>query len=275
MLSRFIYLFRFAKYGPLHRCLMAASLLLLTNPSIAQTPQSQEWIQLFNGENLDNWIIKFTGSELGVNYRETFGVEDGYLTVSYDNWPDFNNEFGHMFYDREFSRYVLRIEYRFIGNQVNNGPGWAYRNNGMMLHSQDPKSMTLAQEFPVSIEAQMLGGNGSDPRPTGNVCTPGTHMAMAGELITRHCTNSESETLHGDQWVEMEMVVKGSESITHIVNGETVMEYQNIQLDDSDKDAQALLANGAAIELSKGYISIQAESHPIQFRKIELMELPE
>lgn len=265
--------FKSAKHSLQRLSLFGASLLLLANPSSAQPQQTQEWIQLFNGENLDNWIIKFTGSELGVNYRDTFGVEDGYLTVSYDNWPDFNNEFGHMFYDQEFSHYVLRIEYRFIDDQVTNGPGWAFRNNGMMLHSQDPKSMAVAQEFPVSIEAQMLGGNGSDPRPTGNVCTPGTHMAMAGELITRHCTNSNSETLHGDQWVEMEMIVRGSESITQIVNGVTVMEYQNIQLDATDKDAQALIANGAAIELNKGYISIQAESHPIQFRKIELMEL--
>lgn len=238
----------------------------------AQSP-AEEWLQLYNGENLDNWVIKFTGSELGINYRDTFGIDDGYLTVSYDNWPDFNNEFGHMFYDQEFSHYVLRIEYRFVGDQVTGGPGWAFRNNGMMLHSQAPETMTVAQEFPVSIEAQMLGGNGSDPRPTGNVCTPGTHMEMAGELIKRHCTNSNSDTLHGDQWVTMEMIVRGSESITQIVNGVTVMEYQNIQLDDSDKDAQALLAKGAAITLDKGYISIQAESHPIQFRKIELMEL--
>ncbi|MFK7863902.1 MAG: DUF1080 domain-containing protein [Pseudohongiellaceae bacterium] len=248
--------------------------LLLSSTSSAQS-QSEEWTQLFNGKDLDNWVIKFTGEELGENYRNTFGVENGLLTVSYDQWPDFNNEFGHMFYQQEFSHYILRVEYRFIGQQVNGGPGWAYRNNGMMLHSQAPESMTLAQEFPVSIEAQMLGGNGSDPRPTGNVCTPGTHMEMGGTLIKRHCTNSDSATLHGDQWVTMEMIVKGSESITQIVNGVTVMEYNNIQLDEEDKDAQALLANGAAIELNKGYISIQAESHPIQFRKIEVKELSE
>lgn len=246
---------------------------LLPTCLYSQTDDSETWIQLFNGENLDNWKVKFTGFELGVNYRDTFTVADGLLTVSYDNWPDFNNEFGHLFYDQPFSNYELRVEYRFIGDQVTNGPGWAYRNNGMMLHSQNPETMTVNQEFPVSIEAQMLGGNGSDPRPTGNVCTPGTHMVMDGRLVTRHCTNSNSETLHGDQWAVMEMVVRGSDSISQVVNGVEVMKYYDIQLDDSDPDAQALINNGASIELDQGFISIQAESHPIQFKTIELRVL--
>ncbi|MFT4888894.1 MAG: hypothetical protein ACJAY7_000318 [Pseudohongiellaceae bacterium] len=253
--------------------LFSATMLITAGISQAQSTAENEWIQLFNGDNLDNWQIKFTGFELGENYRDTFKVIDGLLTVSYDNWPDFNNEFGHMFYDQSFSHYELRIEYRFIGEQVTNGPSWAYRNNGMMLHSQAPESMTIDQEFPASIEAQMLGGNGIDPRPTGNVCTPGTHMVMNGELITRHCTNSNSKTFHGNQWVTMKMIVRGSESISQIVNGITVMEYQDIQLDNTDPDAQTLIQNGATIELDEGYISIQAESHPIQFRKIELRVL--
>jgi hypothetical protein len=230
----------------------------------------EQWIDLFNGEDLDNWTIKFTGFELGHNYRDTFNVKDGLLVVSYDNWPDFNNEFGHMFFDEVFSNYDLLIEYRFVGDQVTDGPEWAFRNNGMMLHSQNPASMTLQQEFPVSIEAQMLGGNGIDPRPTGNVCTPGTNMVMAGELVTRHCTNSNSETYHGDQWVTMKMEVRGSESIKQIVNGQHVLDYQDIQLDPQDKDAKVLLEQGAPLMLDRGYIAIQAESHPIEFRKIAI-----
>jgi hypothetical protein len=232
-----------------------------------------QWVDLFNGENLDNWQIKFTGFDLGVNYRDTFTVKNGLLVVSYDNWPDFNNEFGHMFYDEAFSNYNLLVEYRFVGEQVTNGPDWAFRNNGMMLHSQDPTTMTLAQEFPVSIEAQMLGGNDVDPRPTGNVCTPGTNMVMAGELITRHCTNSNSVTVHGDQWVTMKMEVRGSDSIKQSVNGDLVLEYQSIQLDPQDKDAQLLLDQGAPLMLDRGYIAIQAESHPIEFRKIAIQLL--
>ena len=247
--------------------------LLLPTIACGQNSTTGEWIQLFNGENLDNWQVKFTGQELGANYRETFRVENSLLTVSYENWNNFNGEFGHLFYDQVFSHYLLRVEYRFIGEQVSNGPGWAYRNNGLMLHSQNPASMSLDQEFPVSIEVQLLGGNGKDLRTTANVCTPGTNMVMNGELITRHCTNSNSGTFHGDQWVTVEMEIHGSNNLIHRINGQEVFSLQEIQLDATDLDAQALLEKGAPVTLKEGYVALQAESHPTQFRKIELLPL--
>jgi hypothetical protein len=247
--------------------------LLLPTIACGQNATTGEWIQLFNGENLDNWQVKFTGQELGANYRETFRVENNLLTVSYENWNNFNGEFGHLFYDQVFSHYLLRVEYRFIGEQVSNGPGWAYRNNGLMLHSQNPASMSLDQEFPVSIEVQLLGGNGKDLRTTANICTPGTNMVMNGELITRHCTNSNSGTFHGDQWVTVEMEIHSSNSLIHRINGQEVFSLQEIQLDATDLDAQALLEKGAPVTLKEGYVALQAESHPTQFRKIELLPL--
>ena len=247
--------------------------LLLPTIACGQNSTTGEWIQLFNGENLDNWQVKFTGQELGANYRETFRVENSLLTVSYENWNNFNGEFGHLFYDQVFSHYLLRVEYRFIGEQVSNGPGWAYRNNGLMLHSQNPASMSLDQEFPVSIEVQLLGGNGMDLRTTANICTPGTNMVMNGELITRHCTNSNSSTFHGDQWVTVEMEIHGSNNLIHRINGQEVFSLQEIQLDATDLDAQALLEKGAPVTLKEGYVALQAESHPTQFRKIELLPL--
>ncbi len=247
--------------------------LLLPTIACGQNSTTGEWIQLFNGENLDNWQVKFTGQELGANYRETFRVENSLLTVSYENWNNFNGEFGHLFYDQVFSHYLLRVEYRFIGEQVSNGPGWAYRNNGLMLHSQNPASMSLDQEFPVSIEVQLLGGNGMDLRTTANICTPGTNMVMNGELITRHCTNSNSGTFHGDQWVTVEMEIHGSNNLIHRINGQEVFSLQEIQLDATDLDAQALLEKGAPVTLKEGYVALQAESHPTQFRKIELLPL--
>ena len=234
---------------------------------------NDEWFDLFNGVDLSKWRVKFTTQPLGVNYKNTFRVENNLLTVSYDNWDQFDGEFGHLFYEEKFSHYLLRIEYRFIGEQVNNGPGWAYRNNGIMLHSQDPETMTLNQEFPVSIESQLLGGNGKDDRTTLNVCTPGTNIVIDGNLITQHCTNSSSETFHGDQWVTAEIEVLGGDGLTHRVNGTSVLELKDIQLDEKDSDARLLLERGSALLLSQGYIAIQAESHPIQFRKIQIKPL--
>ncbi|MDG2107679.1 MAG: DUF1080 domain-containing protein, partial [Woeseiaceae bacterium] len=148
-----------------------------------------------------------------------------------------------------------------------------FRNNGILFHSQPPESMALDQEFPVSIEAQMLGGNGIDDRPTANVCSPGTHYIKNGKLITAHCVNSTSQTYHGDQWVSMELQVRGSESFRHLVNGEVVFEYSGVQLDPSDPDAQRLIEAGSVVSVTGGYISVQAESHPLEIRKLELLPL--
>ena len=148
---------------------MSAILLVIT---FSVNDAQAQWIDLFNGQDLSNWQVKFTGFPLGDNFRDTFVVEDGLLKVSYDNWSRFDGEFGHLFTKSSYSNYRLRVEYRFVGDQVVGGPSWAYKNNGVMLHSQPPETMALDQEFPVSIEAQMLGGQGEGPRPNGNVCTP-------------------------------------------------------------------------------------------------------
>ena len=254
------------------RKFLALLLILLPSAGYSQN-DTEQWMHLFNGKDLSNWIPKFTGYELGVNYRDTFQAEDGVFKVSYDNWPDFDGEFGHIFYDESFSHYRLLVEYRFVGDQVNNGPGWAFRNNGVMLHGQSPESMTLDQEFPASIEVQLLGGNGTDERATANVCSPGTHYVKEGELITQHCINSSSATYHGDQWVTLEVEVRGDELIRHTVNGEMVFEYSMTQLDESDPDAQNLIGQGQPVAVSGGYISLQAESHPTEFRRIDLLPL--
>ncbi len=233
------------------------------------------WIQLFNGKDLDDWEIKFKGYELGNNYKNTFRVEDGLLRVRYDDWDSFDNVFGHIFYKKEFSHYRLRAEYRFLDQRAPGCPDWAVRNNGLMLHGQKAETMELDQDFPVSIEAQLLGGNGTDERPTMNVCTPGTNIVMDGELIERHCTSSDSKTYHGDQWVSVEVEVHGGDVIRHFVEGVEVMHYEKPQLDPREPYYEKLLpADGNKI-LTKGTISLQAEGNATDFRKIELMVLDE
>jgi hypothetical protein len=237
-------------------------------------PSEAGWIALFNGKDLDGWTPKIKGYDLGVNYAETFRVENGVLKVAYDKYPKFDGKFGHLFYKTPFSHYRLRIEYRFVGDQCPGGPSWAVRNSGVMIHGQPPETMRKDQEFPVSIEVQFLGGNGRNKRPTANVCTPGTNIVMNGKLITEHCTDSKSKTYHGDQWVAVEAEVHGNGVVKHIVNGETVLEYEKAQLDDRDPDGRRLIKHGEKM-LSGGSLSLQAESHPIEFRKVEILPLNE
>jgi len=231
------------------------------------------WIALFNGKDLNDWTIKVKGCPAGENYKDTFRVEDGVLKVAYDRYEAFEDRFGHIFYKDKFSKYKLRVEYRFVGEQVKGGAGWALRNNGVMLHCQAPESMAVDQDFPVSIEVQLLGGDGTHPRSTANLCTPGTHVVMEDQLVTRHCIDSRSKTYHGDQWVTVEIEVNGNERVRHLIDGEVVLEYEKPQLDDNDKDAQALIKAGAPLMVGEGYIALQAESHPTEFRRIDLLPM--
>ncbi|MEN6578225.1 MAG: DUF1080 domain-containing protein [Phycisphaerales bacterium] len=257
-------------------CVLSAVALAGTGCAATQGIATEgRWISLFNGTDLNGWTPKFAGSELGVNYKDTFRVQDGLLTVAYDQYEKFDGEFGHLFYRDSFSHYRLRVEYRFLGEQTPGGPGWAFRNSGMMIHCQPPATMTRDQSFPVCIEVQLLGGDGTHERSTGNLCTPGTNVVMNDQLVTQHCINSTSKTYHGDQWVTAEVEVHGDRLLRHIVNGEIVLEYSEPQLDDSDADAKKLLEAGADHALSEGFISLQAESHPVQFRRVELLPLGE
>ncbi|MEM6672244.1 MAG: DUF1080 domain-containing protein [Planctomycetota bacterium] len=234
-------------------------------------PEEASWVSLFNGEDLDGWTPKFSGHALGENVLDTFRVEDGLLRVDYANYETFDGRFGHLFHEGTFSSYDLRIVYRFVGDQVEGGAGWALRNSGVMLHGQAPETMGLDQDFPVSIEAQFLGGEvGGGERTTANLCTPGTHVEMNGELVTAHCTNSTSRTVRGDEWVTVELQVRGNETIRHVMDGEVVLAYERPQLDPGAAEAAPLLANGGDPMLSGGSISLQAESHPIDFKSIEI-----
>jgi len=235
-------------------------------------PAEEKWVSLFNGQDLTGWTPKIRGYELGDNYGNTFRVEDGVMKVGYDKYGKFDEKFGHIYYKDKFSHYRLRVEYRFVGDQCSGGPGWAIRNSGIMFHCQDPKTIAKDQKFPVSIEAQMLGGNGKDARTTANVCSPGTHIVMNGKLVTQHCNSSKSETYHGDQWVTMEIEVHGSGKVLHKVNGQTVLEYEQPQLDEGDAEAKPLIKDGKKL-IEEGYISLQSESHPIEFRKVEILVL--
>ena len=253
----------------------ALVLCFLSAPVRGQdTPKPGEWFQLFNGKDLTGWTPKIRTFALGDNYKNTFRVEDGLLKVRYDGYDQFNSRFGHLFYQQPFSHYTLRIEYRFVGDQAKGGPGWATRNSGVMIHGQDPATISKDQEFPVSIEVQFLGGDGKNPRPTGNLCTPGTHVVMKDKLVKTHCIDSTSATLHGEQWVTAEIVVKGAGLIEHKINGKSVISYEKPQYDPGDKTAQPLIKDPKNLLIEGGTLSLQSESHPLDFRKVEIMVHP-
>jgi hypothetical protein len=253
------------------RILITCLLLLFTFFTEAQ--YKGKWKQMFNGKSLKGWTVKISKHELNDNFANTFRVKDGMMEVGYEGYDSFDEQFGHIFYKTPYSHYLIAVEYRFIGKQAKDGPGWAFKNSGIMVHCQPPATMLKDQDFPISIEVQLLGGDTTEKRSTCNLCTPGTNVVMDGKLITNHCINSSSATYYGDQWVRAEVLVLGDSVIKHIVNGDTVLVYNKPQIGGgnvSNHDA-AIKKDGQL--LSSGYISLQSESHPIQFRKVEIMNL--
>jgi mannose-6-phosphate isomerase-like protein (cupin superfamily) len=255
--------------------------------SIAQTSsKDNNWIQLFNGIDLTGWDIKITGSDLNVNYKNTFIVENGILKANYSEYSTFKGEYGHLYYQTPYSHYILRLEYRFTGVQVLGGESWNVRNSGVMIHSQSAKSVGKDQSFPVSLEVQFLGGLGNGVRATANLCTPGTTVEYAGKTVLEHIINSKSKTYDGDQWVTVDVVVLGDSVIHHIMEGDTVLTYFKPKIGGGfvHKDYTFETAKVPNPEfwikkentpLKSGYIALQAESHPIEFRRVDLLPLRE
>lgn len=259
-----------------------SSLLLATGALVAASfaeetkAPERSWIALFNGQNLDGWTPKFAQHPLGENYADTFLVEDGILKVDYSKYGKFDRQFGHLYTDLSYSHYILRMEYRFVGKMMPDAPHYVNLNSGVMIHSQPPQSMTLEQEFPASIEVQFLADEGKGPRPTANTCSPGTHLEIDGELITKHIVKSSSPTFSADEWVQIEAEVHGNKEVIYRVNGIEVLRFQRPQLDPEDQKwaGARLYAAGNPLQLSFGHIALQAEGQPIWFRNIELKPLP-
>ncbi len=255
--------------------LLIACMISCTSGNRNNTNKTDEpaWESLFNGKDLSGWQPKIMGHEAGENYLNTFRVEDGVIKVDYSNYENFNNAFGHLFYEKSYSRYILRMEYRFIGKQVTGGEQWAWKNSGVMIHSQSPESMLKNQNFPISLEVQLLGGDETGDRPTANLCTPGTHVKMNGEKITDHCINSSSLTYRGEEWIQLEIHVNGHDQIKHVVNGDTVMVYGKPQIGGGvvSNFNEEVKIDGKP--LHEGYFCLQSESHPVEFKKIEILDL--
>lgn len=258
------------------RFLFAAALLFFASTSVsAEETTDSPWRQLFNGQNLDGWVAKFHGHELGDNYRDTFRVADGVIQVRYDKYDagDFGDRFGHLFYDEPFSHYHLAVEYRFVGDLFPSAPSYARLNSGVMLHAQDPRRILRGQDWPISIELQFLASEGDGrPRATGNVCTPGTHVTYQGAQRDDHILPSTGPTFAPDEWVRAEAIVRG-DHITHFINGEMVLEYSKPVIGGGVVSGYA---PGEFVEgkpLTSGYIALQAEGNGVDFRKVEIREL--
>jgi hypothetical protein len=246
--------------------------------------ETEGWISLFNQKDLTGWDIKIAGYAVNDNFKNTFQVNDSILSVSYNDYDTFTNEFGHLYYNQPYSYYRVKLQYRFYGEQKKGGPDYARLNSGIMVHSQSAQSLVLHQSFPVSLEMQFLATDSVRQSHTGNLCTPGTEFEQNAKLVDVHCLDSDSKYYDDDLWVNAEVIVFGDSIIHHVIEGDTVLTYEHPTVDrhltgrfmnwtkeDVADSVQWMQKQGMRIR--EGYIALQAESHPIQFRKIELLNL--
>lgn len=237
------------------------------------TPQNG-WVKLFNGRDLEGWTVKVHHHDVGVNFGNTFRAEDGLIKVRYDQYGDFNDQFAHLYYNVPFSRFHLKFEYHFTGQLQRGAPGYTLLNSGVMYHSQDPRTMPKEQNWPISIEMQLLAGLGDGkPRPTGNMCSPGTEIVYQGKQYAGHCLNSTSKTYDRDEWVRGELIVFGDSLITHIINGDTVLQYSKPTIGGGVVEGYDPAIWKPGTPLTSGFIALQSEGQPVDFRNIELRNL--
>lgn len=246
-------------------------LLVLWFFSLPGSAVKPKWRSLFNGKDLDGWQVKIAGYPQGENFGNTFRVEEGILKTRYNAYDSFNNRFGALYYKKKFSKYRLRIEYRFTGELTPGAPSWGFRDGGIQYHCQSPESLSVDQPFPVCLEYNLHGGNGKDERPTGEICASGTYVSINGVRNKSYCTPpTVKRTFHGDQWVILEIEVRG-DSIRHFVNGEEILHFEDPRYNPDHPVGKTFIVNGDD-KVKEGYISLQSNSHPMDFRKIEIME---
>jgi hypothetical protein len=257
---------------------LTALLALCCGVAAAQQPPSEradpkEWVAIFNGKNLDGWTAKIAHHEVGDNFGDTFRVKNGLVEVSYDKYPEFGTRFGHLFWKDKLSYYIVRVEYRFVGQQMKDGPSYARLNSGVMIHSQAPQTILKEQDWPISVEAQLIGNPDTGSRPTLNVCTPGTDIYMKGEMVKAHCVNSTSKAYHNDEWVTAEVEVLGGEKVRHWIDNKVVLEYEKPSIGGGVATGYDPAIKQDGKLLTEGYIALQSESQPVEFRRVELLNL--
>lgn len=232
---------------------------------------NKKWISLFDGKDLDHWVPKIAGYKLGENFGNTFRVDHGILRTRYNQYDSFDKKFGALYYDKKFTNFRLRVIYRFVGNTAPGGPPWGYKDGGIQYDCQPPATISLDQPFPVCLEYNLLGGNGKGERPTGEICASGMYIQIDGKINTSYCTPPiVKRTFSGNQWVTAEIDVRDGK-ITHFVNGEQIIQFENPRYLSANAIARKFIVNGDDV-VRDGYISLQSNSHPMDFRKIEIME---
>lgn len=195
---------------------------------------SSSQIRLFNGNDLDNWII-YTGEEQ-VDPESMFWVEEGMIQTS--GKPN-----GYIRTKNTYSNFKLHVEWRWLEEPT---------NSGVLIHVRGRDRI-----WPNAIECQLMHEHAGDlvliGKGAGVIVGDSTYLVTSEEnryiIIARQQEVSENTP---GQWNSYD-ITSSDGTIEVMVNG-------------------ILQNEGHDMTLTEGYILLQSEGSPMQFRNIYLEE---
>jgi len=230
------------------------------------------WRPLFTGKNLDD-VDTILATKTPTEDPDRFvQVKDGVFHIYRDTPNGKKSPFGYFATKDEYSHFHLRLEYKW-GTKKFAPRTNVVRDAGILYHIFDEHKV-----WPRSIECQiqekdtgdlfLVYGTGAtinvDPKgKTPQYMDP----AAGGKLIERGKESGvsrviKSETVEKDGWNTVEVIVRGSESAEHIVNGKLVNRYTDLkQFNSATKKWEPL---------SRGKLAFQVEGAEILYRNIEI-----
>lgn len=232
-------------------------------------PDADGWIKLFRGDNASDFFTYYSPTNKNKPFPDnTFkNIND---TVVVTGSPT-----GHIVFKQPFSHYRIKYE-EMMPDRLGNA--------GMLLHIQldDP---ALFNAFPRSIESQGDPAQGmgqiwcisnvwvkvratTNGTPQYNPTAPEITYGGANDN-SRQILGIKKPTMKVGEWVLMEAIVHGSDSLEHLVRGETIIKYSN-----------PIVATGGSPTpvqktLKSGLLAWQSEGVPVRYRNIMIKLFPE
>jgi hypothetical protein len=224
------------------------------------------WVKIFNGTDLTGWVPLIHKSAYNVDTYKTFRADPvtHVIKVTYEDYPDgsFDERCGVLYYNKFLTSYRVRLTYRFLEPQAKNPVGWGKNNSGLMLFGLDPSKVTGDPMFPPLIEVQLLGTPSSGGPTSPNICTPGG-ITLAKQTGICGDNSTKVPAPPAADWTSVEAEV-------HVNGDSKIFQYP-------EKTKPVVTISGPSYQgkpVTGGYLSIQSESQPVEFKDIELIELP-
>ena len=211
------------------------SALLLGLSLVVLSCSTENKIDLFNGQDLDNWNI-IVDSEDG-EPKDLFYVEDGLMNTLGD-------PIGYIRTKESYTNFKLHVEWRWTEEPS---------NSGVLLNVQG-KDMI----FPHCVEAQLMHGK------AGDLVLMGKGAAITVKDSTYLVTSEDKRYLAISKFEESSEKPAGEWNTYEITSKDGTLELF----------VNGVLQNkGTGMSLTEGNIALQSEGGPMQFRNIYLQPL--